>query len=97
MTNLNGPSRLIEDFQPTRESMGVQPNDPSRSGHQASFKKFFGPDHRYGVVAIHQEVDSGQGAVQWVVWDANSEEGYGPTVIRQADTVQQGVAGIGAN
>lgn len=85
-----------DTYRPTEESMGVESNDPNRSNRLASKTKFFGLYGRYGVEARHCPVvsgESGPGSVQWSVWDANSREGYGPTVIRQSRKFEEVMAG----
>jgi hypothetical protein len=70
----------------------VPANDPSKKGRLAAPKQLFGDHHRYAVAPLHTRFD----AIVWFVWDANiyADENGGPDVIRQAETLEEAVAGL---
>jgi hypothetical protein len=73
----------------------AEANNPRFAGRQASSKTLFGPCSRYALYAVHTRGD----AVQWFVADAESvdaETGL-PSIIRQAATAEQAVAGLAAD
>lgn len=71
--------------------MKVQPNDPGRAGQLAS-RRFLFSTSRYAVAAVHTRFQ----AVQFFVWDADRLDEFtgNPSVIRQADTLEQALAGL---
>lgn len=70
----------------------AQKNDPAQKGCLASRKMLFGSHKRYALAAVHTRFD----AVQWFVWDAETEDEVmsGPAIIRQEDTPAQAVVGL---
>ena len=67
-------------------------NDPTRKGQLAAPKRLFGDCSRYAVAPVHSRFD----AVQWFVWDAetNCPDTGKPEVIRQAETLAEALEGI---
>lgn len=68
----------------------AQKNNPAQKGALASAKVAFGPAKRYALGAVHTRGD----AVQWFVWDAETDDRGMPAVIRQEDTAQAAIAGL---
>jgi hypothetical protein len=67
-------------------------NDSSKAGQLASRKETFGDHSRFAVAPVHTRFDR----VSWFVWDANLVDDVtgGPSVIRQAETREDAVAGF---
>jgi hypothetical protein len=66
-------------------------NDPRRAGQTAERQELIGHWGRYAVAPVHTRFT----AVSWFVWDADTpdEDGH-PSVIRQANTRAEAVAGL---
>ena len=66
-------------------------NDPALKGNLAARKQLFGDFKRYAVAPLHTRFD----AITWFVWDADvADENGDPAVIRQADTLEEAIAGL---
>lgn len=65
-------------------------NEPAKAGQLAARKRLFGDCSRYAVAPVHTRFD----AVQWFVWDAEHIDDGLPSVIRQADTLENAVHGL---
>jgi hypothetical protein len=65
-------------------------NDATRKGQLAAPKRLFGDYHRYAVAPIHTRFD----AVEWFVWDADTDDDGRPAVIRQAPSEEEATRGL---
>ena len=74
-----------------RNPMTSLTNDPSRKGELAAPKRLFGEYNRYAVAPVHTRLSG----VQWFVWDAHTDDNGLPAVIRQEDSLEAAIAGLG--
>lgn len=66
-------------------------NDPNKTGQLAANKVLFGYNNRYAIAPVHTRFDK----VQWFVWDA---EVYGDgldNLIRQSNSYEEAIEGLG--
>lgn len=76
---------------PRKPSIVQTTNRPQFAGYAASSFVLFGEYDRYKVQAFHTRFD----AIEWHVTDAETLDDLGlPTIIRQAPTFEQAVAGL---